>query len=97
MRKKINYDFSRRQKYVSKKISLCLWKALQESRIIIQYPHRTLLAFKLGVFRQLKHPKNFCILTGRSKGVFRAGHLSRNLFKSSVNTGHLYGYRKVSF
>lgn len=41
--------------------------------------------------------KNYCMLTARSKGVYRDFHLSRMMFRELALTGRLPGIRKSSW
>lgn len=41
--------------------------------------------------------KNFCIISGRSKGVFRNFRVSRIMLRFFANSGNFFGLKKLSW
>jgi ribosomal protein S14 len=61
---------------------------------------RQLFSYRLEKFLRnkfLTHIKNFCVLTGRSRGVYSKFRLSRIMLRNSFAFGLINNYRKSSW
>lgn len=97
MRKHIVVDKERRVRFNRVEQSRQVWKSFykneflpKESRILCGH----LLSMNKEYFVQIR---NFCIITGRSRGLVQDFSMSRICFKHYASNGLLEGVRKASW
>jgi ribosomal protein S14 len=96
MHLKKNIDFRLRRKLNANSFQRFLYKTLEQNKVVNDYAHRLCLA-KIQQKVVGGHPKNFCQISSKGRGVFRIARLSRNLFKLSLNAGLFFGFKKHSW
>ena len=89
-------DFLTRIKKYNKRYTTLLLKTLRINSKIYNYKN---YQFFLKMFKTLRFrtQRNFCILTGNSRGVVRKYKMVRHEFKRLANDGLLSGITKASF
>lgn len=95
-KQKISKDFSLRQKLSNNLTSRLISKTLRFNRRIFSIRTYQIFLPFLVKFRNFG-PKNYCVLSLKSRGVDRKFKIVRHVFKRFANQGLLYGIRKASF
>jgi ribosomal protein S14 len=96
MHLKKSIDFRLRRQLQANCFQRFLYKTLETNKGVNEYTLRLCLA-------KMQHkvcgglPKNYCQLSSKGRGVFRAAKMSRNLFKQSLNAGLFFGFKKHSW
>jgi ribosomal protein S14 len=91
MKNKIEFDKNNRTRYKKN-----FWKRLQE-QILQQnefFKKKTKIQSSIGTKSRLH---NFCIQTGRSRGVSRFCRFSRGVLRHHLDEGNLLGWSKASW
>ena len=95
--------------YIKDKNRRNLYKILEKKKIILNYIIRNLnlskklrykayiLLIKIGEQNSITKIKNRCILSNRSKAIYRRFKLSRIFFKQYALKGSIMGVKKASW
>jgi len=95
-KQKLSKDFNLRQKLNTSLPSNLISKTLRYNRKIFSIRTYQKFLTLLVKFRNFG-PKNYCVLSSKSRGVDRKFKIARHVFKRFANQGLLYGVRKASF
>ncbi len=97
MKSKIVIDKKRRQLLCKKEQKIRLWKSLSVNEYLSSHV-RSMGRFELSkIGMNSSKINNYCIVTGRSRGVLRDFKVSRMIFKELANSGFIQGVKKGSW
>ena len=97
MRKHLVKDKFKRQQYLKKEKLRLVWKALYVNKFL---PKRERNLCQYLLFKDKNYfvrIRNFCLLTGRARGIVHDFKISRHCFKDYASNGLLEGVSKSSW
>lgn len=95
--KKIIKDKKKREKFKKYELKRIVWLCLKKNEFL-PYQIRNLGSYELHVNKiYFVNIRNFCIISGRSRGIVKEFRISRMFFKQFANFGLLEGIRKSSW